>query len=221
MAPLPPVQTMMASAGKVRSLHGAEVHCGDAAAGALGVEHGGEELPAFVLGDLALGLVAADLLVEGVEKLLAGGGSGEGGAVVERAAEAAEVEQPFGGAVEGDAHAVEQVDDGGALRGHVLDGGLVGEEVAAVDGVVEVLEDVVAFALEVLGGVDATLGADGVRTLDRNDGEEVDVAARLGDLDDGGEAGEASAYDDDSGSCCCHEFFSLAHKFAIVRQSAR
>ena len=83
-----------------------------------------------------------------------------------------------------------------------LDGGLVGEEVAAVDGVVEVLEDGVAFALEVLGGVDAALRADGVRALDGDDGEEVDVAAGFGDLDDGGEAGEASAYDDDSGRCC-------------------
>ncbi len=161
----------------------------DAAAGAFGVEDGGEELPAFVLGDFAFGFVAADLLVEGVEELLAGGCSGEGGAVVEGATEAAEVEEAFGGAVEGDAHAVEQVDDGGALRGHVLDGGLVGEEVAAVDGVVEVLEDVVAFALEVLGGVDASLGADGVRALDGDDGEEVDLAAGFGDLDDGGEAG--------------------------------
>ncbi len=176
----------------------------DAAADAVVVEDGGEELPAFVLGDLAFGLVAADLLVERVEELLAGGGAGEGGALVERAAEAAEVEQAFGGAVEGDAHAVEQVDDGRALRGHVLDGGLVGEEVAAVDGVVEVLEDGVALALEVLGGVDAALGADGVRALDGDDREEVDGAAGFGDLDDGGEAGEASAYDDDAGCCCCH-----------------
>ncbi len=153
--------------------------------------------------------VAADLLVEGVEELLAGGGSGEGGAVVEGATEAAEVEEAFGGAVEGDAHAVEQVDDGGALRGHVLDGGLVGEEVAAVDGVVEVLEDVVALAFEVLGGVDAALGADGVRALDGDDGEEVDLAASFGDLDDGGETGKAAAYYDDSG-CCCHDVPILA-----------
>ncbi len=193
--------------GEGAKLHGAEVHCGDSAAGALGVEHGGEELPALILLDLALGLVAANLLVERVEKLLACGGSGEGGAVVEGTAETAEVEQAFGGAVEGHAHAVEQVDDGGALRGHLLDGGLVGEEVAAVDGVVEVLEDIVALALEVLGGVDAALGADGVRALDGDDGEEVDVSARLGDLDDGGEAGETAAYDDDSGSCCCHVVF--------------
>ena len=105
----------------------------------MAVEHGGEKLPALVLRDLALGLVAANLLVERVEKLLAGGGSGEGGAVEERAAEAAEVEQAFGRAVEGHAHAVEQVDDGRA-RSHIcFDRGLVGEEVAAVDGVVEVL----------------------------------------------------------------------------------
>ncbi len=91
----------------------------------------------------------------------------------------------------------------GPCFAHVLDGGLVGEEVAAVDGVVEVLPGGVALALEVLGGVDAALGADGVRALDRDDGEEVDVAAGFGDLDDGGEPGEASAYYDDSG-CCCH-----------------
>ncbi len=77
----------------------------------------------------------------------------------------------------------------GPLRGHGLDGGLVGQEVAAVDGVVEVLEDVVALALEVLGGIDAALGADGVRALDGDDGEEVDGAAGFGDLDDGGESG--------------------------------
>ncbi len=195
---------MIGVGGEGADLHGAEVHGGDAAADAVVVEHGGEELPALVLGDRAFGLVAADLFVERVEELLAGGGAGEGGALVERAAEAAEVEQAFGGAVEGDAHAVEQVDDGGALRGHVLDGRLVGEEVAAVDGVVEVLEDVVAFALEVLGGVDAALGADGVRALDGDDGEEVDGAAGFGDLDDGGETGEASAYYDDAWCCCCH-----------------
>ena len=97
-------------------LHGAEVDGADAAAGALAVEDGGEELPALVLGDLALGLVAADLLVERVEELLAGGRAGECGAVIERAAEAAEVQQAFRRPVEGDAHAVEQVDDGRALR---------------------------------------------------------------------------------------------------------
>ena len=50
-------------------------------ADALGVDDGGEKLPALVLLDLAFGLVAADLLVERVEQLLAGGCAGEGGAV--------------------------------------------------------------------------------------------------------------------------------------------
>ena len=162
--------------------------------------------------DFAFGFVAADLLVEGVEKLLAGGGAGEGGAVVEGATEAAEVEETFGGAVEGDAHAVEQVDDGGCGLAHGLDGRLVGEEVAAVDGVVEVLVGGVAFALEVLGGVDAALGADGVGALDGDDGEEVDAAAGFGDLDDGGEPGEASADHDDSGSCHCYESFQTCSR---------
>ncbi len=57
--------------GERPGVHGAEIHGGDTAAGAFGVEDGGEELPAFVLGDFAFCFVAADLLVEGVEKLLA------------------------------------------------------------------------------------------------------------------------------------------------------
>src|SRR6202042_2999141 len=102
------------------------------------VEDGGEELPAFVLFDFAFVFESPDLLIQGIQQLLAGGGSSERGAVEERATEAAEVEEPFGGAVEGDAHAVEEIDDGGTLFAHLLDGGLGGEEVAAVDGVVEV-----------------------------------------------------------------------------------
>jgi hypothetical protein len=84
------------------------------------------------------GLVAAHLLVEGVEELLARGGAGEGGAVEQRAAEAAEVEQALGRAVEGHAHAVEHEDDAGRGLGHALHGRLVGEEVAAVGRLFEV-----------------------------------------------------------------------------------
>src|SRR5215469_945764 len=185
--------------GEGAKFHCAQVHCGDAAACAFAGDDGGEELPAFEFADLAFGLVAAHLFIERVEKLLAGGGSGEGGAVIERAAEAAEVEKTLGGAVEGHAHAVEQVDDGWRSLAHGLDGRLVGEEVAAVDGVVKVLPGGVSLALEVLGGVDAALGAHGVRTLDRDDGEEVDRAAGLGDFDDRREPGESAANHDDSG----------------------
>ena len=132
--------------GEAAQLHGAEVEGGDAAGDAFGVDDGGEELPAFIFFYLACGFVTADLLVEGIEQLLAGGCAGEGSAVIERAAEAAEVEQAFGGAIEGDAHAVEEIDDGWGGLAHGFDGGLVGEEVAAIDGVVEVLVGGVAFA---------------------------------------------------------------------------
>jgi hypothetical protein len=182
--------------------HGAEVHGDDAAGHAFAVDDGGEKLPALVLLDFALGLVAADLLVERVEQLLAGGCAGKGGAVVERAAETAEVEQTFGRAIEGDAHAVEQIDDGRRGLAHGFDRRLVGEKIAAVDGVVEVLRGGVAFALEIFGGVDAALRANRVRALDGNDGKQIDRAAGFGDFDYRGESGEASAHHDDSG--CCH-----------------
>ncbi len=57
----------------------------------------------------------------------------------------------------------------------------------------------IAFAFEILGGVDAALRAHRVRTLDGDDGEQVNIAAGFGDLDDGRESGEASANHDDSG----------------------
>ena len=63
----------------------------------------------------------------------------------------------------------------------------------------------VAFALQILGGVDSALRADRVRALDRDDGEQVHVAAGFGDLDDGGKPGETSANDDDSG-CAAMRF---------------
>src|SRR6266446_9758832 len=125
----------------------------------------------LVLLYLAFGFVAADLLVERVEKLLAGGCSGERGTVVEGAAEAAKVEQTFGRAIERNAHAVEQIDNAGRGVAHGFDRRLVGEEVASVDGVVEVLPGGIAFAFQVLGGVDASLRANRVRALYGNDGE--------------------------------------------------
>ena len=68
---------------------------------------------------------------------------------------------------------------------HQLHRRLVGEKVAAVDRVVEVLPGGVALALQVLGSVDAALGADRVRPLDRDDGEEVNMTSHLGDFDGG------------------------------------
>ena len=159
--------------------------------------HGGKKFPSLVFLDLAFGFVAPHLLVERVEKLLAGGGAGEGSAVVQRSAEAAEIEQTFGRAVKWHAHAIEQIDDAGRGLAHRLDRRLVGEKIAAVDGVVKVLPGGIAFALQVLGGVDSALRADGMRALDRDDGEEIDLAAHFGDLDYGRKACKPATYDDD------------------------
>src|SRR5581483_4161531 len=131
------------------NFHRAKVRRDDALAAAGVVLDEAEVLPALVLLDLALGLVAANLLIQGVKKLLPRRRAGKGGAVVERPAEAAEVDQPFRRAVEGDAHAVEQVDDVGRGVAHALDERLVREEIAALDRVDEVDLGVVALALRV------------------------------------------------------------------------
>ena len=181
---------------------------------ALAVDDGGEKLPALELVYLAFGLVAAHLLVERVEQLLPGGRAGKCGAMVERAAEAAKIEQPFGRAVEGHTHAVEQIDNRRRRLAHGLHRRLVGQKVAAVDRVVKVLRGGVAFALQVLGGVDAALRADRVRALDRHNGKQIDIAASLGNLDDGRKPRQPSANHDDSG--CCHEAsLTYSEEFAV------
>ena len=63
----------------------------------------------------------------------------------------------------------------GSGLAHTLHRSLVREEIAAVDRVVKVLRGGVAFALQILCGIDAALRADGVRALDRHDGEKSTV----------------------------------------------
>src|SRR6185369_1767402 len=60
--------------------HGAQIHGADTAADAGVIDYGGKKSVAFVLFYFAFGFVAADLLVESVEKLLSGGRASEGGA---------------------------------------------------------------------------------------------------------------------------------------------
>src|SRR5271157_511145 len=191
--------------------HRAQIHGADAAAHALFVEHRREELAVLVLLDLAFGLIAPDLFVKSVKQLLAGGCSGKGGAVVQSSAEAAKVEQTFRRAVKRNAHAVEQVNDSGRGLAHVFDRRLVAEEIAAVNRVVEVLPGGIALALEILCGIDAALGADGVRALHRDDGKKINAAAHLRDLDHGGKSGQSAAYHNDFGSChyCLPAFYDL------------
>src|SRR5205823_3791730 len=89
----------------------------------------------------AFGFVAAHLFIERVQKLLARGRAGERGAMIQRAPEPPVIQQSFGRAVEHDAHAIEQVDDAGRSFAHALDERLVGQKIAAINGVVEVLGD--------------------------------------------------------------------------------
>jgi hypothetical protein len=125
----------------------------------------------LVLPDLPFGFVAPDLLVERVEELLAGGGAGEGGAVVQRSAEPAEIEVPFRRPVELHAHPIQEVDQIRRGIAHRLAQRLIGEEVAAFDGVDEVDLGGVVFSPDVDGAVDPPLGADGMGAPHRHHGE--------------------------------------------------
>ena len=146
------------------NLHRHQVLGDAAAAAAVVVEHRAEEVPELVLGHLAGHVPAADLLVQGIEQLLAGGGPGEGRAAEERAAEAALVAESFGRAIERHAQPVHQVDDPRGPIGHFLDRRLVLQEIAAVDGVLEMLPLAVAeLPGEVVDAVDAALGAAAMR----------------------------------------------------------
>ena len=83
--------------------------------------------------------------------------------------------------------------------GHLVDRGLVGEEVAAVDGLVEVLVlGVTLLARDLVARVDSALGAHRVAAFHRDQRKEVHRDAALGDADGGGEAGESAADHDDA-----------------------
>src|ERR1043166_5862831 len=123
------------------------------------VEDERHHLPVFKLPDFALNFVTSHLLVERVEELLARRSSGERGAVMFGAAETTKVEQAFVRTREGNAHAIEQVDDRRRHLTHRLRRRLVGEKVAAVNSVVEMFPGRIAFAFGVYGAVDAALRA--------------------------------------------------------------
>ncbi len=203
--PGPPVASITASAGKARisivrrSMATLPTHPPGL------VLHRPQPLPVLVLGDHSGRLAAAHLLVERVEQLLAGGGAGEGGPVVERPAEATEVEEALRGAVERHAHPVEQVDDARRRVAHAAHAGLLGEEVPAAKRVLDVDVGVVTLALGVHRAVDPALGADRVRALHRDDGEQVHLVTGLAELDDRHQPRQPAAHHRESrfrhGSC--------------------
>ncbi len=128
--------------------------------------------------------------------------------MVEGASEAAKIQKAFGRAIEGNTHAVEQINNAGGSLAHIFNRRLVGEEVAAINCVVKVLPGGVAFSLEVFGGVDTALRAHGVGALHRNDREEINVTTLFGNLDHSGKPGQTSAYNDNF-RCRCHLSFAF------------
>ncbi len=167
----------------------------------LGVEHGGEKLPALVFFYFVLGFIATYLLVQRVQKLLTCRRSRKCGAVIQRASKAPKIEKTFRSAIERNAHAIQQVDDAWRRLAHGFYRRLVSQKISTVNRVVEMLVGGIAFAFQILCRVNPALRAHGVRPLHRNDGEQIHVAACFGDLDDGGEPRKASTHHDDSRSC--------------------
>ncbi len=122
-------------------LHRAQVHRADTAARALAIQHRRQELPALVLRHLAFGLMTPHLLVQRIQKLLPRRRPRKRRPLIQRPAKPPEIQQPLRRPVERHTHAVQQVDDRRPLRRHVLHRRLVGQKVAAIDRVVEVLQD--------------------------------------------------------------------------------
>src|SRR5579864_4289877 len=112
---------------------------------------------------------------------------------MQSSAEATEIEQSLRRAIERHAHAVEQIYDPWCRLAHSFHWRLVGQEVAAVNGVVEMLPGGVALALQIFRGIDPALRTDRVRALDRYDGKQFHVPAHLGNLDDRRETCEAAS----------------------------
>ena len=196
IAPQPPLADHQGVGREGADLHRHQVLAHAAAAAARLVDHRAEKIPVLVLADVPGDFPAADLLVQGVDQLLAGRGPGEGRPLVERAAEAALVAKALGRAVEGHAQPVHEVDDLGGPVGQFLDRRLVLQEVAAVDGVVEVLPFAVAqLPRQVVDAVDAALGADAMRAFHRQEAHDAHVAFQLGQLDGGGHSGQSAADD--------------------------
>ena len=196
ISPQPPVARIRASAGMARISMVIRSWPTQPRQRPLSSRIGPKKVPVLELRHLAGDFPAADLLVERVEQLLAGGRSGEGRAAVERAAEPPLVAKALGRAIEGHAQPVHQVDDPRRPVGQFLDRRLVLEEIAAVDGVVEMLPLVVAeLPREVVDAVDAALGADAVRAFDGQQAHDADVAFEFGQFHGGRQAGQSAADD--------------------------
>ena len=86
----------------------------------------------------------------------------------------------FFGSREWYTHSIKKIDDLRSHVGHSFDRRLVGQKVATIDRIVEVLCRRIAFALGVYSSIDAALGTDRVRTFDRYDRDHIDLVSGLG-----------------------------------------
>jgi hypothetical protein len=170
-----------------------KVHGHKAAANLVAVEDKRKHLPAFVFVHAAHHLELAHLLIQSIQKLLAGGGPGKRGTVMQRAAEPAKIEQAFFGPRKRHAHPVEQINDLGRHLAHPLYRGLIGQKIPAVNCVVQMLRRRIAFALGIYGSVYAALRAHRVRPLHRHHGNQVNIVPCFGDLHCGCKARKPAA----------------------------
>jgi len=107
------------------------------------------------------------------------------------ATKAAKIQEPFGSAREGHAHAIEEIDDRGRHLAHGFCRWLISEKVTAVHRVVKVFPGRIAFTFGVDSAVNPTLRAHRMRTLNRNDREQINGVACLGYLHRRGQSGGA------------------------------
>ena len=128
------------------------------------------------------------------------------GALKQAAAEEPQIMEPLGRTIERHAHAIQQIDDLGRVKAHLIDRRLVLEEVAAVQRLVHVLPFAVALlAGHLVAGIDAALSADAVRALHWDHGKEIDADAGLGHANGRRQAGQTAANDNDTGLIVRHE----------------
>src|SRR5438874_11600276 len=99
-----------------------------------------------------------------------------------RASEAAKIEQPFIGTGKGYAHSIEEIDDRRRHLAHRFGGRLIGKEVTAINRVIEMLPNRVAFTFSIHGSVNATLRAHRVRAFHRDDGKEINFMSGFGNF---------------------------------------
>ena len=126
--------------------------------------------------------IAAHLLVQRIQQLLAGCRPCERRAMVLGAAEPAEIKQPFRRTVEHDAHPVHQVNDARRRFTHRFHRRLVGQKVAAIYRIVKMQPRRIAFSFRIHRTVNAALRAYGVRTFHRHKREQIDPRPRFSRL---------------------------------------